>query len=141
VGPPVIQITQTPEYPRPGQFPKYKRGLVTALWSNGRMVRCASKDEIGKSYMIGNVSEKERDEFLAYVKSDEIMKLPKLAHLRLHAATIQITINDGTGRQKWICELPDPSSVWTKLEERMLALPMPDAKSADEATVMDAERE
>jgi hypothetical protein len=50
-GPPVVIITQTPEYPRPGQFVQYPRGLVAALWSDGRIVRCADPSMVGKSYV------------------------------------------------------------------------------------------
>ncbi len=137
-GPPVILITQTPEYPGPGQFPKYHRGLVGALWEDGRIVRCADKSLVGKTYVSGVVPETERKAFLDFLKTAEVQDAPKLAHLRLHTATLQITMQTTRGKEKWICALPDDSAIWVQVEGKLLGLPVPEAKSADDEAVRTA---
>jgi hypothetical protein len=141
-GSPVVIITQTPEFPKPGQYVQYPRGLVGALWSDGRIVRCVDPLSVGKSYISGKVSQQDRDEFLAFLKSDEVMKAPKIPHLRLHAATLQTTVRTESGKEKWVAEVPDDKSIWVEVRKRLLNLPVAaDAKAADESAVQDATKE
>jgi hypothetical protein len=123
---PIVTITQTPEFPRPGQFVQYPRGLVAALWSDGRIVRCVDPLSVGKPslYVTGKVKDQDRDEFIAFLKSDEVMKAPKLPHLRLHSATLQTTIITDAGKEKWVAEVPNYKSIWVEVRKRLLNLPL-----------------
>jgi hypothetical protein len=141
---PIVTITQTPEFPKPGQYVQYPRGLVAALWSDGRIVRCADPLSVGKStlYVTGKVKDHDRDEFIAFLKSDEVMKAPKLPHLRLHAATLQTTITTDKGKEKWVAEVPNAKSVWVEVRKRLLNLPLEGgSKAAGENEVQDASKE
>jgi hypothetical protein len=140
---PIVTITQTPEFPKPGQFVQYPRGLVAALWKDGRIVRAVDPLSVGnpKSYVSGTVSQQDRDEFIAFLKSDEVMKAPKKPHLRLHSATLQTTILTDTGKEKWVAEVPNDKSIWVEVRKRMLNLPLKEGKAADESAVQDASKE
>ena len=133
-------MKQTPETPRPGQFVRHPRGLVAAVWSDGRVVRSAdlNPSTVGTTYVSGTLPEKERDELLKYLESAEVKSAPKVPHFRLHAATLVTTVSTAAGKDKWTAELPDDASVWTKLRSRVLSLPLTDSRPADAAAVRDA---
>lgn len=141
-GSPIVVLTQTPEFPKPGQFVQYPRGLVAALWSDGRIVRCVDPTTVGsKSYVSGTVPKQDRDEFIAFLKSDEVMKAPKMPHLRFHSATLQTTIITESGKEKWVAEVPDDKSIWVEVRKRLLNLPLAEGKAAEESAVQDASKE
>jgi hypothetical protein len=89
----------------------------------------------------GKVKQQDCDEFIAFLKSDEVMKAPKTPHLRLHAATIQTTIATDTGKEKWVAEVPNEKSIWVEVRKRLLNLPLAEGKAAGEAEVQDASKE
>jgi hypothetical protein len=139
----LIGVRQTPEYALPGQFPQHARGLVAALYSDGRIVRTKDVTKVGDSdsYETGTVSKKDYEEFAAFLKTDEVSKAPKVPHFRLHAATRVTTLHTEAGLEKWVTELPDSTSIWAKVQERLLNLPLADGHAADKDTVDGASKE
>jgi hypothetical protein len=132
---PLLIISQTPEMARPGQFVQNPRGLVVAVWSDGRVIRCENPSTVGKSYVTGTISAKERDALLQYLESAEVKNAPKVPHLRLHAATLVSTLRLGGGKEKWTTELPDEKGIWFNLRTRLLGVPMSGTHPAD-ATIV-----
>lgn len=139
----VIGVRQTPEYALPGQFPQHPRGLVAALYSDGRIVRAKELSQVGdtSTYETGTVAKNDYDEFVAFLKTDEVAKAPKVPNFRLHAATRVTTLRTDSGMEKWVTELPDSGSVWAKVQERLLSLPLADGHAADKDTVDGASKE
>jgi hypothetical protein len=134
-GLPLLIISQTPEMARPGQFVQNPRGLVVAVWRDGRMIRCVDPSTVGKSYVTGTIDSKERDALLQYLESNDIKNAPKVPHLRLHTATLVSTLRLGNDKEKWTTELPDDKSVWPRLRTRLLGVPMSGSHPAD-ATIV-----
>jgi hypothetical protein len=139
-GSPVLIMRQTPEMARPGQFAQHPRGLVAAMWNDGRVVRCADPSTVGKSYVTGTLAANDRDEILKQLESSDVKGAPKVPHLRLHTATLVTTVNTAAGKDKWTAELPDEKSVWWQLRTRLLDLPLAESRPADAATVGDVSK-
>jgi hypothetical protein len=130
---PAIVIRQYPDYPMPGRDSEFPGGLVAALWRDGRVIRPATPDAVGKSYVEGAVAAQQREEFFSFL-STAVVRAPKTEDIPLHVATQSITIrSDGTS--KWTRILPDTASVWREVESRLLALPIQSSHTVDWAAV------
>src|SRR5437762_2297211 len=101
--------------------------VVTAAKQSGRISRQLTSMTVRNAYVSGNVKQQDRDEFLAFLKSDEVMKAPKTPHLRMHAATLQTAIRTESSLEKWVTEVPDDQSIWLEVRKRLLNLPLAEA--------------
>src|SRR5206468_7518271 len=132
---PAIVIRQYPDYPIPGLDSKFPGGLVAALWRDGRMIRPASPDSIGKSYVEGVVSAAERDAFFTFLSSSSAVRTLEGGVAPLHAATQSITVRRDGAASRWTRMLPDTESAWREVESRLLALPIGSSHTVDWAAV------
>jgi hypothetical protein len=130
---PAIVIRQYPDYPMPGRASEFPGGLVAALWRDGRLIRPARPDALGKSYVEGMVEPKKLPEFFSFL-SAAVVQAPKIEGIPLHVATQSITVRSG-GTAQWTRILPDTVSIWREVESRLHALPLQDSRTVDEAAV------
>ena len=133
--PPAIVIRQYPDYPAAGRGSHFPGGLVAALWHDGRMIRSASPDTVGKSYVEGAVSPPQRDAFFAFLSGSAAVRAPEGGAIPVHAATQSITVRRDGAASKWTRVLPDTQSAWREVESRLLALAMEGSRSVDWAAV------
>ena len=130
---PAIVIRQYPDYPIPGRDSEFPGGLVAALWHDGRVIRPATPNAVGKSYVEGAVGAQQREEFFRFL-STAVVRAPKTEGIPLHVATQSIKIRtDGTS--KWTRILPDTGSVWREVESRLFTFPMQNSHTVDWAAV------
>ena len=61
--PPVIVIRQHSDITFDTNGPRFPGGLIAALWSDGRMIRPAGSNTVGKSSVEGVVSAADRERF------------------------------------------------------------------------------
>lgn len=128
---PVVVIYQYSDYPTAGHGSKFPGGLVAALWRDGRMIRPASPDAVGKSYVGGVVSPAERGAFLAFLGSSPALRVPEGGGIPVDAASQSITVRRDATTSKWTRVLPDTQSAWREVEARLLGLPLEDAGAVD----------
>jgi hypothetical protein len=95
------------------------------------MIRPASPDAVGKSYVEGLVNPAERDAFLAFLSSSSALRLPEGGGIPVDDATQSITVRrDGTA-SRWTRVLPDTQSAWREVETRLLRLPLEHTAAVD----------
>src|SRR5262245_42181812 len=84
---PAIVIRQYPDYPAAGRGSQFPGGLVAALWRDGRMIRPASPDAVGKSYVEGAVRSDQREEFFTFLSGSQAVRAPEGGSAPIDAAS------------------------------------------------------
>ncbi len=134
-GAPAIVIRQYPDYPIPGRGSEFPGGLIAALWRDGCIIRPATPDAVGKSYVEGVVRSSDRDAFFTFLSSSSAVRTPEGGGIPIHAATQSITIHQEAKASKWTRVLPDTQSAWREVESRLLSLPIKDSRAVDWSVV------
>ena len=135
---PAIVIRQYADYPMPGRGSEFASGLVAALWRDGRMIRPASADAIGKSYVEGVVSPAQRDAFFAFLSGSAAVRAPEGGGIPVDGAAQSITVRRDGVAATWTRGLPDTQSAWREVVPRLLALPMHGSRPVAWAAVRSA---
>ena len=133
---PTLVVRQSPDYPgsRGSRFPG---GLIAALWSDGRMIRPAGSNTIGKSYVEGVVSATDRDKFLAFLTNSAALRNQEVGAegIPLHEADQIVTLYRDGKKSRWRRPLPDRKAGFYELEERLWSLPMQTQRPVDWQTI------
>ncbi len=133
---PIIVIRQYPDYPLPGHDSAFPGGLIAVLWPDGRIIRPSSvSGTVGKSYVDGAVSPKERDAFIAFLNSSAAVGTATNSSVPVHTATQSITVRRNDTTSKWTRVLPDSQSAWREIESRLLSIPIQDSHTIDWAVI------
>jgi len=129
---PTLVVRQYPDYPGT-QGSRFPGGLISALWSNGRMIRPAGSNAIGKSYVEGVVSATERDKFFAFLTNSAALRNQEAGGegLPLHEADQIVTLYRDGKKSRWRRPLPDRKAGFHELEERLWSLPLQAQRPVD----------
>jgi hypothetical protein len=117
---PVIVISQFPDYPGPAGS-RFPGGLIAVLWSDGRIIRPAGSNAVGRAYVQGIVSASERDKLFAFLKQSAVLSHPPADEkgIPIHRAFQIITLRRDGKQSKWKRFLPDGKTGFHEVEERL----------------------
>jgi hypothetical protein len=130
---PTLVIRQFPDYPLGLQGSRFPGGLIAVLWSDGRMIRAAGSNTVGKSYVEGIVSATNLEKFFFFLTNSVALRNQEAGGEGLphHAAFQLITLNRGDRKSKWMRPLPDRKAGFYELEERLWSLPLQTPRPVD----------
>jgi hypothetical protein len=130
--PPVIVIRQHSDLKFAGRGPQFPGGLIAALWSDGRMIRPAGSNTVGKSYVEGVVSAADREKFFAFLNESSALRNQEGGFEgTLHAAYQVVTVYREGKRSQWTRPLPDRKAGFYQIEERLWSLPIKGQRPVD----------
>lgn len=107
---PVIIISQVPDYPIPGHDSEFHGGLVVKLWRDGRIIRAARLDSVGRTYVEGFVEQASREKFFASLGTCAALQFPEGGGVPVDSASETITVRLDGKTSRWTRTLPDKQS-------------------------------
>jgi hypothetical protein len=131
---PFVMFHRYPNYPPPGQ--ELIAGPIVALWSDGRIARVASENEIGKQYLEGRLSPEQLKDVLAYIQArsallrlshGEVVQDAASEYLGIRLEGVRVLYGETVGDLEGILHNPDVAA----LRAYLLSLPMTNPHPAE----------